>query len=119
MQPKEAKSIYKTGQIPTNRDSWGLHVAGTVVFIFEADRVPWLYVCDRAEAIIEDCGSAVILTFNGPLPTESDKSGWDQGGAVVHRGPIALANVINPQWRLCARHPEYAVCNTQATLKIP
>lgn len=114
MHPGEAEVIRNTGTIPPNRDPWGDHAAGTVVFLFESDRVSWAYVRARVEDIVEDCGSAVILTFDGRLPCGTDRSGWDQGGAIVHQGPIALENVVNPQWRLYTRLTGQAACNTQA-----
>ena len=100
MHPAEAEVIRNTGILSTNRDDWGKHKAGTVVFLFEADRVSWAYICARAEDIVEDCGSAVILFFEGRLLCADDQSGWDQGGAIVHNGPISLDQVVNPRWRL-------------------
>ena len=65
MHPGEAEIIRTTGAIPANRDAWGEHKARTVVFLFEADRVSWAYIRARAEDIVEDCGSAVILLLRG------------------------------------------------------
>ncbi len=98
MHPGEGEEIRKEGVIPTNREDWGEHKAGTVVFLFDGDRVSWAYVRSRAEDIVEDCGEAVILSFEGRLAEGTDKSGWDKGGAVVHAGPVVLAEQTNVRW---------------------
>ena len=98
MHPKEAEEIQKTGFVPTNRESWGEHKAGSVVFLFDGDRVLWNYIQSRAEDLIEQCGEAIILSFEGFFPHDADKSGWDKGGAVVHKGPIPLSDISKIRW---------------------
>lgn len=98
MHPAEAEEIRKHGVIPTNREDWGEHKAGTVVFLFDGDQVPWAYVRSRAEDLVEEGGEAVILSFEGMLAAGVDKSGWENGGAIVHTGPVALAEQRNVRW---------------------
>ena len=105
MHPGEAAIVRATGIVPTNRDDWGKHKAGTVVFLFEADRVSWAYVCSRAEDLVEECGRAVILSFQSSFAHSVDESGWDGGGAVVHNGQLAISAVMNPQWRIYSSLP--------------
>ena len=100
MHPAEAKEIQEHGVVPTNRDDWGEHTAGTVVFLFDGDRVSWAYLRSRAEDMVEACGEAVILSFGGRLVEGADKSGWDKGGALVHAGPIVLAEQCNVRWAI-------------------
>jgi hypothetical protein len=99
MHPAEAEIVRETNILPTNREDWGEHKAGSVVFLFEADRVSWAYICARSEDIVESCGTAVILVFQGFLLCAADKSGWDLGGATVHNGPISVDNIVNLRWR--------------------
>jgi hypothetical protein len=98
MHPAEADEIGKHGAIPTNREDWGEHRAGTVVFLFDGDRVSWAYLRSRAEDVVEECGEAVILSFEGRLAEGVDKSGWDKGGAVVHAGPVVLTEQCKVRW---------------------
>lgn len=98
MHPSEAEEIRRSGIIPTNREAWAEHQPGTVVFLFDGDRVPWAYIRSRADDLVEECGEAVILSFQGALPLGVDKSGWAGGGAAVHDGSIRLSDVGDVCW---------------------
>jgi hypothetical protein len=98
MHPEEAKQIVQDRRIPTNRDGWGPHKQGSVVFLFLAEHTPSRYLWSRAEDLLEECGSAVIMLFEAILPYTPDESGWKGGGAVVYVGTIALGGLHNVRW---------------------